>query len=437
MDLDPSHYFALVAALLASAFFSGMEIAFVSANRLQAELDRNQGGWAGRLVEHLLRHPERFIAAMLVGNNLALVIFGLESGALIAQALFGVADWESASSPMSALAAQTAIATLVVLVTAEFLPKSFFHGAPNRWLRFFSLPLVVAFYLLWPLAMVVLALSRLFLGKQADDDEADGLSAVDLDDFVRGLNERMVDEDDSSLDNELQILQNAMDFSNLKARDCLVPRNEIVALDASASLEELDRCFTDTGLSKVVIYRDNIDHVIGYVHSKDLLRRAAQDGQSGTAGLARFLHPTIIVPEPMGAQDILAEFIRRKRHLAVVVDEYGGTSGILTMEDIVEELIGNIEDEHDTEALVEMELGPGHYRFSARHEVDDINVRFDLQLPENETYETLGGLVLDLTEEIPEEGDRLELDGFSLLITRVDGARIVLIEVLRKEVEEG
>ena len=437
MDLDPSHYFALVAALLASAFFSGMEIAFVSANRLQAELDRNQGGWAGRLVEHLLRHPERFIAAMLVGNNLALVIFGLESGALIAQALFGVADWESASSPMSALAAQTAIATLVVLVTAEFLPKSFFHGAPNRWLRFFSLPLVVAFYLLWPLAMVVLALSRLFLGKQADDDEADGLSAVDLDDFVRGLNERMVDEDDSSLDNELQILQNAMDFSNLKARDCLVPRNEIVALDASASLEELDRCFTDTGLSKVVIYRDNIDHVIGYVHSKDLLRRAAQDGQSGTAGLARFLHPTIIVPEPMGAQDILAEFIRRKRHLAVVVDEYGGTSGILTMEDIVEELIGNIEDEHDTEALVEMELGPGHYRFSARHEVDDINVRFDLQLPENETYETLGGLVLDLTEEIPEEGDRLELDVFSLLITRVDGARIVLIEVLRKEVEEG
>ena len=437
MDPDPSHYFALVAALLASAFFSGMEIAFVSANRLQAELDRNQGGWAGRLVEHLLRHPERFIAAMLVGNNLALVIFGLESGALIAQALFGVADWESASSPMSALAAQTAIATLVVLVTAEFLPKSFFHGAPNRWLRFFSLPLVVAFYLLWPLAMVVLALSRLFLGKQADDDEADGLSAVDLDDFVRGLNERMVDEDDSSLDNELQILQNAMDFSNLKARDCLVPRNEIVALDASASLEELDRCFTDTGLSKVVIYRDNIDHVIGYVHSKDLLRRAAEDGQSGTAGLARFLHPTIIVPEPMGAQDILAEFIRRKRHLAVVVDEYGGTSGILTMEDIVEELIGNIEDEHDTEALVEMELGPGHYRFSARHEVDDINVRFDLQLPENETYETLGGLVLDLTEEIPEEGDRLELDGFSLLITRVDGARIVLIEVLRKEVEEG
>ena len=248
MDTDPSLYI-LVAALLASAFFSGMEIAFVSANRLQAELDRNQGGWAGRLVEHLLRHPERFIASMLVGNNLALVIFGLESGALIAKMLFGVPDWESASSPMSALATQTAIATLVVLVTAEFLPKSFFHGAPNRWLRFFSLPLVAVFYLLWPLAMIVLALSRLFLGKQTNEDQADGLSAVDLDDFVRGLNERMVDEDDSSLDNELQILQNAMDFSNLKARDCLVPRNEIVALDVSASMEELDRCFTDTGLS--------------------------------------------------------------------------------------------------------------------------------------------------------------------------------------------
>ena len=437
MDPDPSHYFVLVAALLASAFFSGMEIAFVSANRLQAELDRNQGGWAGRLVEHLLRYPERFIAAMLVGNNLALVIYGLESGALIANALFGVADWESASSPMAALAAQTAIATLVVLVTAEFLPKSFFHGAPNRWLRFFSIPLVLAFYILWPLAMVVLALSRLFLGKQPNEDQKDGLSAVDLDDFVRGLNERMVDEDDSSLDNELQILQNAMDFSNLKARDCLVPRNEIVALDASASMEDLDRCFTDTGLSKVVVYRGTIDHVIGYVHSKDLLRHAAEDASPDAAPLTRFLHPTIIVPEPMGAQDILAEFIRRKRHLAVVVDEYGGTSGILTMEDIVEELIGNIEDEHDTEALVEMELGPGRYRFSARHEVDDINERFGLQLPENEAYETLGGLVLDHTEEIPEEGDSIDLEGFALLVTRVDGARIVLIEVLRKEVEEG
>ena len=437
MDHDPANLFLLLAALLASAFFSGMEIAFVSANRLQAELDRNQGGWAGRLVEHLLRKPERFIASMLVGNNLALVIFGLESGTLIAQLLFDVGDWESANNPLAALAAQTGIATVVVLVTAEFLPKSFFHAAPNRWLRFFSVPLVVIYYVLWPLAMVVLSLSRLFLRKQGEEGEEDNLSAVDLDDFVRGLNERMVSEEDSSLDNELQILQNALDFSNLKARDCLVPRNEIVALDTNASLEELDRCFTDTGLSKVVIYRDTIDHVIGYVHSKDLLRRAEEDGDSVGAGLARYLHPTIIVPEPMGAQDILAEFIRRKRHLAVVVDEYGGTSGILTMEDIVEELIGDIEDEHDTEALVEMELGEGHYRFSARHDVDDLNERYNLQLPENESYETLGGLVLQHMEAIPEEGQRLELDGLSILVTRVDGARIVLIEVLRKEPEEG
>lgn len=437
MDPDPANLFLLLAALLASAFFSGMEIAFVSANRLQAELDRNQGGWAGRLVEHLLRKPERFIASMLVGNNLALVIFGLESGTLIAQLLFDVGDWESANHPLAALAAQTGIATVVVLVTAEFLPKSFFHAAPNRWLRFFSVPLVVIYYLLWPLAMVVLSLSRLFLRKQGEEGQEDNLSAVDLDDFVRSLNERMVSEEDSSLDNELQILQNALDFSNLKARDCLVPRNEIVALDTNASLEELDRCFTDTGLSKVVIYRDTIDHVIGYVHSKDLLRRAEEDSDSVGAGLARYLHPTIIVPEPMGAQDILAEFIRRKRHLAVVVDEYGGTSGILTMEDIVEELIGDIEDEHDTEALVEMELGEGHYRFSARHEVDDLNERYNLQLPENESYETLGGLVLQHMEAIPEEGQRLELDGLSILVTRVDGARIVLIEVLRKEPEEG
>ena len=437
MDPDPASLTLLFASLLASAFFSGMEIAFVSANRLQAELDRNQGGWAGRLVEHLLRQPERFIATMLVGNNLALVIFGLESGSLIAQRLFGAMDWESADQPFAALATQTLLATLIVLVTAEFLPKSFFHGAPNRWLRFFSLPLTLVYYLLWPLAVVALGLSRLFLGKPGDEAKGDSLGAVDLNHFVRILNERMDTEEDSTLDNELQILQNALDFSNLKARDCLVPRNEIVALEASATLEELDRCFVDTGLSKVVIYRDSIDHVIGYVHSKDLLRRSVEGAESSGAELARYLHPTIIVPEPMGAQDILTEFIRRKRHLAVVVDEYGGTSGILTMEDIMEELIGDIEDEHDTEALVEMELGEGHYRFSARHDVDDLNERFHLDLPENEAYETLGGLVLHHTEEIPAEGHRFELDALSVLVTRVDGARIVLVEILRNQPEAG
>jgi len=374
---------------------------------------------------------------MLVGNNLALVIFGLESGSLIAQRLFGAMDWESADQPFAALATQTLLATLIVLVTAEFLPKSFFHGAPNRWLRFFSLPLTLVYYLLWPLAVVALGLSRLFLGKPGDEAKGDSLGAVDLDHFVRILNDRMDTEEDSTLDNELQILQNALDFSNLKARDCLVPRNEIVALEASATLEELDRCFVDTGLSKVVIYRDSIDHVIGYVHSKDLLRRSAEGAESSGAELARYLHPTIIVPEPMGAQDILTEFIRRKRHLAVVVDEYGGTSGILTMEDIMEELIGDIEDEHDTEALVEMELGEGHYRFSARHDVDDLNERFHLDLPENEAYETLGGLVLHHTEEIPAEGHRFELDALSVLVTRVDGARIVLVEILRNQPEAG
>lgn len=438
MDSDPASLILLFASLLASAFFSGMEIAFVSANRLQAELDRNQGGWAGKLVEHLLRQPERFIATMLVGNNLALVIFGLESGRLISQQFFHVMDWESAANPIVALITQTALATVVVLVTAEFLPKSFFHAAPNRWLRFFSVPLTLTFYLIWPLAVVVLALSRVFLGKPDGDSGEDTLGAVDLDEFVRNLNERLDTEEESTLDNELQILQNALDFSNLKARDCLVPRNEIVALETSATLEELERCFVETGLSKVVIYRENIDHVIGYVHSKDLLRRAAETGEaSGNAELARYLHPTIIVPEPMGAQDILAEFIRRKRHLAVVVDEYGGTSGILTMEDIMEELIGDIEDEHDNEALVEMEIGAGHYRFSARHEVDDLNERFGLSLPENEAYETLGGLVLHHAEEIPPEGHRMEWDDFSILVTRVDGARIVLVEVMLNQPSEG
>lgn len=428
MDPDPLSPLLLLASLVASAFFSGMEMAYVSANRLQAELDRNQGGIAGRLVEHLLRRPERFIATMLVGNNLALVIFGLQSGAMIGQFLFGVSDWESAQQPFLALASQTGIATVVILVTAEFLPKSFFHGAPNRWLRAMAIPLVVLHYVLLAPAMVVLGLSRIFLGRKPDDSQEEQLGAVDLDHFVRGWNERMDSEEEADLDNELQILQNALDFSNLKARDCLVPRNEVVAMDAQSSIAELERCFTETGLSKVVVYRGDIDHIVGYVHSKDLLRKTATAEGDGLE-LSAFLHPTIIVPEPMGVQDILAEFIRRKRHLAVVVDEYGGTSGILTMEDIVEELIGDIEDEHDQEVLVEMELAPGHHRLSARHEVDDLNERLQLNLPEDESYETLGGLVLHHTEEIPPEGHRLELPGITLTVTRVDGARIVLVEV--------
>ena len=434
MDPDPSSLILLLLSLLASAFFSGMEIAYVSANRLQAELDRNSGGVAGRIVDHLLRRPERFIASMLVGNNLALVIFGLESGRLLGTWLFGVPQWEAAPSPLAALAAQTGIATVVVLVTAEFLPKSFFHGAPNRWLRVFSLPLFILHYLLLAPAAVVLALSRIFLGRQPDAEGEEQLGAIDLDHYVRGLNDRLDPEEEAELDNELQILQNALDFSTLKARDCLVPRNEIIAVEVDSSLQELERCFSDTGLSKVVAFRGDIDHIVGYVHSKDVLRRAILPGQDGEtpdeADIASFLHPNIIVPEPMGVQDILAEFIRRRRHLAVVVDEYGGTAGILTMEDIVEELIGDIEDEHDSEALVEMELGPGHYRFSARCEVDDLNARFGLTLPENEAYETLGGLVLSLTEEIPAAGHRLDLEGIVLTVNRVDGARIVLVEVL-------
>ena len=434
MDPDPSSLILLLLSLLASAFFSGMEIAYVSANRLQAELDRNSGGVAGRIVDHLLRRPERFIASMLVGNNLALVIFGLESGRLLGTWLFGVPQWEAAPSPLAALAAQTGIATVVVLVMAEFLPKSFFHGAPNRWLRVFSLPLFILHYLLLAPAAVVLALSRIFLGRQPDAEGEEQLGAIDLDHYVRGLNDRLDPEEEAELDNELQILQNALDFSTLKARDCLVPRNEIIAVEVDSSLQELERCFSDTGLSKVVAFRGDIDHIVGYVHSKDVLRRAILPGQDGEtpdeADIASFLHPNIIVPEPMGVQDILAEFIRRRRHLAVVVDEYGGTAGILTMEDIVEELIGDIEDEHDSEALVEMELGPGHYRFSARCEVDDLNARFGLTLPENEAYETLGGLVLSLTEEIPAAGHRLDLEGIVLTVNRVDGARIVLVEVL-------
>ena len=256
--------------------------------------------------------------------------------------------------------------------------------------------------------------------------------------FVRSLNERLDgEEEETALDNELQILQNALDFSSLKARDCLVPRNEIVALDAGAGLDELDRCFQETGLSKVVIYRGDIDHIVGYVHSKDLLRKAPlAEGEEADMAISKLLHPTIIVPEPMGAQDILAEFIRRKRHLAVVVDEYGGTSGILTMEDIVEELIGDIEDEHDTEALVEMEIGkatsgsaPGMRWTTSMRASPSTSPRTRLTRP------SAAGPLPHRRDSA--EGTRLQFDRSTVQVTRVDGARIVLVEVLQNDGESA
>ena len=429
MDPDPSSSFLIIGlALVASAFFSGMEIAFVSANRLQLELD-SQSSWRGRILTHLSARTKLFIATMLVGNNLALVFCGLESGALVSHGLFGVSDWTEAAQPILVLAVQTLITTLVILVVAEFIPKALFHSNANFWLKFFAVPLVAIHYLLLLPGLVVVGLSnfsiRLVGRSTGSDDDEEQLGATDLDHFIREMSGRM--EPEQELEHELQIMQNALEFNKVLARDCLIPRNEVVAVDLETPLDEVRALFISKGLSKIVVYREDIDQTIGYVHSRDLFKNPTS--------IKTILHPTFVVPEPMPADDVLKRFKQRKRHLAIVVDEFGGTSGILTMEDIMEQLVGDIEDEHDKEELIEEALDTGKWRFSARLDVEDLNERFDLQLPLNDAYETLGGLVIHYTEDIPESGYTLALDGFTIEVEEVSGNKVqtVILHVISAE----
>lgn len=421
MDPDPASTLLIIAAsLIASAFFSGMEMAFVSANRLQVEMDSKKG-WTGRLVSSFYHRPQLFIACMLVGNNLALVICGIESGALISQTLFNAADWNTASSPIAALALQTLITTVIVLITAEFLPKSLFHRAPNLWLNRLSIILGIILSILAIPALLIVALSKLFLFPFAKSTKVDDteFGAIDLNHYLQAMSGKIMPDDE--LENELKIMQNALELGNIRARDCLVPRNEVVAVSADTPITELKKLFSSTGLSKIVVYEEDIDKVTGYVHVKDLFKLPQS--------IKDILLPTFFIPEPMTGDELLKQFMRRKRHLAVVLDEFGGTSGILTMEDIVEELLGEIVDEHDVEALKEEAIGDDHWFLSARHEVEYINEKLEIELPTSDAYETLGGLILDNVAEIPEEGKEVVLDKYYFKIVKVETNRIDLIEL--------
>ena len=402
--------------LLLSAFFSGMEIAFISVSRLKVELDREQGSFSANLVSRLLRNKKTFISAMLIGNNVALVIYGIYMGDLI------VNSWLPSGLPDSLqLLSQTIISTLIVLVTAEFLPKTIFGMNPNKWLNFFSVPLTFTYWILYPLAVMVSGMSKFIIKaftKTELVNEELAFGNVDLNYY---LSEFQVEEQ-QELDHEIQILQNALDFKDLKARDCQIPRNELVALNLEDSTEKLRQTFIDSGLSKILIFRESIDNIIGYVHSLELFKKPES--------IKNILRPISIVPEPMPANEVLEQLIRQKRNLAVVVDEFGGTSGIITIEDIVEELFGEIEDEHDVEVFTEKIIDDSTYLLSARLEIDYLNHKFGFQLPENDEYETLGGLVVHHLEEIPKEGQILNLENHRVRITSVDHTKVEEIELV-------
>ena len=421
MDPDPSSSILILGlSLLASAFFSGMEMAFVASSRLQTELNA-QSSLRGKIIAALSNHPQLFIASMLVGNNLALVICGMESGTLISEWLFGISGWQEAAQPLLVLATQTLITTAVVLVLAEFMPKSLFHASPNVWLHSMAYPLLLLVVVLALPAWVVLLLSksllRPFVGGRVQVS-VESLGVSDLDHFLKGLSGRM--EPEQELEHELQILQNALDLPSIQARDSMVPRNEVSGVDMNTPVHALQEAFAQTGFSKLVVYKGDMDHIVGYVHAKDLFDRPES--------LRDILLPTFVVPEPMAGDELLRQFLKRRRHLAVVVDEFGGTAGILTMEDIVEELLGEIDDEHDDTEAVEHELREGLWRVPARREIRMLNELHQWNLPEADHYDTLGGLLLDVAGDIPDQGTLIEVDGLSFVIKEVEENRIAWVE---------
>jgi putative hemolysin len=422
--MDPYWPLIVLLSLIASAFSSGMEIAFITANKLKIELDKKQGVFASGIIGHFTSHPKMFIATMLVGNNVALVVYGLYMGDAITHGLNGympvVANF---LGEFGTLLTQTILSTIIVLVLAEFIPKAIFSSNPNRWLNLFAVPLAIWYGVLYVFAWIVTLFSdlflRIFVKKQPKDEEVE-FGRIDLDHYLQQVTGNI--DHNKDMDHEIQIFQNALDFSKVKARDCLVPRNEIVALDITETIETLKQKFIETRLSKILIYRDSIDHIIGYVHSFELFKMPEQ--------IQHILRPVAIIPEPMQANEILELFIKQKKNIAVVVDEFGGTAGMITMEDVVEEIFGDIEDEHDKEETVIKQISEKEFEFSARLEIDFINSKFGLGLPENdEEYDTLGGLVLYLYEDIPEEGEIIQLDNITLSPLIVSENRIDLVKV--------
>lgn len=409
----------IVISLVFSAFFSGLETAFVAANRLQVELEKKQGLFSGRILVFLFNREERFITSMLIGNNIALVIFGVYFAILAEPFLIKYIS----TNTVVVLLLQTLVSTLVLVYIAEFIPKALFATSANFYLRLFSIPLFVAYIILWPLTFIIALLSKGLLKvftRKKEHEEKPMLGRVDLDHYVQRAIEGSASE--TELENEVRIFKNALEFNKVKARDCMVPRTEIIAIGQHEGLDVLRQRFIDTALSKILIYRESIDNIVGYVHSHEMFRYPTD--------IASILLPITYLPESMPAQTILQEFIRQHRTVAVVVDEFGGTAGILTIEDVIEEIFGEIEDEHDTDTHIEKKIGDNEYLFSGRLEIDFLNEKYGLDFPRDESYETLAGYILELTTDLPEENSHINTDKYRFIIQNMKENRIDVIKVV-------
>jgi putative hemolysin len=423
--LDSSIIIILV-SLVFSAFFSGMEIAFVSANRIHIEIEKKQEGYLAKVLTLLTDKPSKFIATMLIGNNIALVVYGLFMGEVLMNWFQGLlpTDYQFLNTLLTdfSLLSQTVISTLVILLTAEFLPKVFFQIYANTLIKIFAVPAYIFYLLFSVISWFVIKVSdfvlRVFFKTEGDEVQL-SFTKLELGDYITEQMETVKEEDE--VDSEIQIFQNALEFSTVKAREVMVPRTEITAVDIKETTKSLVKLFTETGYSKILVFKDSIDEIIGYVHSYELFKKPKT--------IKSILLPVEFVPETMLIQDILNVLIKKRKSMAVVLDEYGGTSGILTVEDIIEELFGEIEDEHDSTDLHEEQIGENEYKFSARMEVDYINENYKLELPEGEEYETLGGLIVNHTGEIPEQDAEVEIEGFTFKILEVSNTKIDLVSV--------
>lgn len=420
------HILVIVCSLILSAFFSGMEIAFVSSNKIHIEIEKKQGGFIANILRRLTKRPSKFIAAMLVGNNIALVVYGFYMGELLMKIFqsFLPSSYTVVNYLFFdlSLLSQTIISTLIILLTAEFLPKVFFQIYANTLLKFFSFPAYLFYIIFSPISYFVIWVSDLVLKKffKTEGDQVQlAFTKTELGDYITEQMDSVEEHDE--IDSEIQIFQNALEFSDVKCREVMIPRTEIIAVEKSQYIDEVSKLFTDTGLSKILVYNDSIDDIIGYVHSFELFKKPKS--------LTSILLPVIFVPETMYIKDLLNLLTKKHKSMAVVIDEYGGTSGIITVEDIVEELFGEIEDEHDTVELIELELSHNRYRFSARLEVDYINETYKLNFPESEFYETLGGFVVNHTEEIPKQGDVIQIDNFKIYVIETSNTKIEIVEV--------
>ena len=409
----------LLVTMLFSAFFSGMEIAFVSSNRLLAEMDREKNGLAQKAITIFYQHPNNFVSTMLVGNNIALVIYGI----LFAK-IFDTTIFAPLSDGMR-VTADTLLSTLVVLFTGEFLPKSIFKNNPNTLLTFFAVPAWICYVVLYPISKFATLLSkgllRLFGVHMSKDAEGPSFTKVDLDYLVQTSIDNA--EDDAEIGEEVKIFQNALDFSETKIRDCMVPRTEIDAIADTATIPQLKQVFIESGHSKIVVFHEDIDHIIGYIHSSDMFTA------SDTAVCADLVREISFVPETMLASKLMKQLMQQKRSLAVVVDEFGGTSGLVSLEDIVEQITGEIEDEHDNTNHVAKQLSDGEYILSARLEIEKINEMFSLNLPESDEYMTLGGLILHEYQSFPKLNEVVKIDKFEFKIVKNTATKIELVRL--------